>query len=198
MKNHEPIHHRSPAHRRPPVQHETNVTRAYRLGKSETLHDFLCLLVDDHYSAHALEAEIRDRMHDLSTIDPAAYDGPDHVQEFQDLLGEADACRICLDLLVTHKLHGDTLCHCLSDRIFAAWPPDYLEYCQRYQAFNDQDPTLPEKVDCLDLRKWYEIVDSLHYVIDRDRRTGLPPSEDQTILGILLLRVPGDRTPCAE
>ena len=182
----------------PPVQHETNVTRAYRLGKSETLWDFICLLVEEDFTLEPLREELVSRTHDLIMLEPDEILGPENEQKFQECQGQADACNLLADLIDTQKLRGDDLGSCLANRLFAAWPPDYLEYRQRYMAFLEEDPTMPDMVDCLELRDWYEFVDSLAYVVDRDRRAGQPSSEDQTILQLQLLRVPGERTPHAE
>jgi hypothetical protein len=184
--------------RRPPVQHETNVTRAYRLGKSETLWDFICLLTDGRYTVEALRNEIVRRMHDLIMLDPCEIPEPEQEQKIQEYQGQADACYALEELLDDQGLRGADLDSALAERLFAAWPPAYLEYRRRYMAFEEQDPTMPDKVDCLELRNWYKTVDSLAYVVDRDRRAGQPRSEDQRILQLQLLRVPGEHTPHAE
>ena len=185
-------------HRRPPVQHDTNVTRTYRLGKSATLWDFFCLLTEEHYTIAALRDEIVSRMHDLIMLEPCEIPESEREEALQEYQGEADACAALDKLINDHKLRGDDLCTNLAERLFAAWPPAYLEYRLRYMAFLEQDPTLPDKVACLELFEWYEIVDSLAYVVERDHRAGQPRSHDQTILQLQLLRVPGEPTPHAE
>lgn len=173
-----------------------NVTRAYRLGKSETLYDFARLLVDGHYSAWDLQREIVGRMHDLGKLDRNAILRHKHVHLFQESQGRADACIGCFDLIATQKLSGEALSCRITESLFAIWPPDYLEYRRRYMAGCEEDPTLPATVGLLDLRSWYDAVDALQVEMTCAEATGLPPSEEQETLAVLLFCTAGERIPC--
>ena len=98
-------------------------------------------------------------------LDPAKS-RPEREQKFQEYQGQADACDAPRNLIDDPKAPRRRPRQLSCPRLFAAWPPAYLEYRQRYMAFLEQDPTMPDKVDCLELRDWDQIVDSLAYVID--------------------------------
>lgn len=187
-----------PAHRRPPAQQEPDVPRAYRLGKCETLYDLYSLLVNERCTAKDLQREIVVRMHELTRRDPTAIFGHKHLPQFQECQGMADACICCFDLIAVQKLHSYDLCNAIADCLFAAWPPDYLEYRTRCAGRTDQDLAPEEAVDCLDLRTWYAAVDTLHSQIACTEAAGLPPGEDQARMGALLLCTAGQALPCAE
>ena len=133
----------APAHRPPPAQYAAPLTRACRLGKSETLYAFHYLLVARHYSARDLQHAIVRRMHELSTLDRNALLGAKNSQKFQECQGVADACSFCFDLVATHKLSGETLRRRIADHLLAAWPADYRAYRQRCGVSTKQEATLP-------------------------------------------------------
>jgi hypothetical protein len=116
----------------------------------------------------------------------------------QEFLGQADACRTCLRFMDGGERFWRALISRICGRLLAIWPPDYYEYRQRYMAFQEQDPTLPDKVNCLQLREWYDVVDELHTEIDCAASQAQPPSKARVRLETLLLRVPGERTPIAD
>lgn len=166
---------------------ETEGTRAYRLGKSETFSDLYALLVDEHYSTRDLQQELVHRMHDLTRRDPAALLGRQRLPQFEESRGLADACIACFDLIAVQKLHPYALSDALAACLLATWPPDYLDYRRRYEEAADQDPTLPATVSCLELRQWYAAVAALNGEIACTELSGLPPSEEQLALAAQLL-----------
>ena len=158
MKNQKSVSGRwsaqAPGHRMPHVQHETNVTRAYGSVKVKPF-GILSACSSRRSSPLSPSGRTVSRMHDLIMLEPAEILGPENAQKFQECQGQADACNLLADLIDTQKLRGDDLGSCLAQRLFAAWPPDYLEYRKSYMAFLKQDPTMPDKVDCLELHDWH-------------------------------------------
>ena len=188
----------APAHRQPPAQYVTPLTRAYRLGKSETLYAFHHLLVARHYSARDLQHAIVKRMHKLSTLDRNALLGAKNSQNFQECQGVADACSFCFDLVATQKLGGETLRRRIADHLLATWPADYRAYRQRCGASTRRDATLRPSSGCLDLRAWYATVDALYREVACTEAAGLPPSEDQERMEALLHCTAREGLPCVE
>jgi hypothetical protein len=192
------VHHRLPPSVRLGLEHKTGFTRAYRLGKSEILWIFLCLLREQHYSPITLRRQIMGQLDYLDFAGPEALEIAENEWYYEEFLGRADACRTCLRWIDFEKLDGEPLDRHIADAMFAAWPPDYQEYRRRWGEYEARFPAQCATVCCLPLRDWYGIVDSLHREIYRTRRTGLPPSERQKALENLLLCRPGERMPCTE
>lgn len=188
----------APVHRHPPTQYANHVTRAYRLGKSETLSEFYDLLAANGDSARALQYAIVGRMHELSTQDPNTLLGPKNLHKFQECQGVADACTTCFDLIATQKFSGAALSRRIADRLRATWPSDYQKYRRRCLDRTGEDLTVLDEVDCLDLRAWYAAVDDLYREVACMEAAGLPPSEDQERMEALLLHTAGEALPCAE
>lgn len=186
-----------PAHRQPPTEHATSVTRAYRLGKCETLHDLYTLLANERCSAEHLQREIVARMQDVSRRDPAIL-GHKHLPQFQERQGTADACIYCFDLIAVQKLRSYDLCNAIADCLFAAWPPEYMEYRARFAAFDEDDPAPGDTGGCFELRQWYAAVDALNCELACAALTGLPPSEDQARMEAMLLFPAGETVAYAQ
>lgn len=186
------------AHRQPPAHYATHITRAYRLGKSETLAAFYDLLAASGDSTRALQYAVVGRMHELSTQDPNTLLGPRSLPKFEEFQGVADACSFCFDLIATQKLSGAALSRRIADRLRTVWPADYRKYRRRYLDRTDEDPTVLDEVDCLDLRAWYATVDALYREVACTEAAGLPPSADQARMEALLHCTAGEGMPCPE
>ena len=90
------IRHRLPATVRLRWQHRMCLTRPYRLGKSETFWNFLCLLREQHYSPTTLRRQIMGELDYLEVAGPEALEIAESDWFYEELLGRADACRTCL------------------------------------------------------------------------------------------------------
>ena len=187
------IHHRLPGHRPSPVPPAANDVRAYRLGKCEMLETIGCFLAGDDCTLAALRCQIEDRLAELSA--PATAATP---ADRQRRLGQAGACRACLDFIADRRSSRATLAVHIVCLLITTWPPDYREYRRRCKTGSVEDPALPERPNCLTLCAWYAAVDALHAEIARTQRAGLPPSQNQMRLETLLLRTPGEPIPHAE
>lgn len=190
-------------HRLPPtvrlrLQHRMCLTRAYRLGKSETYWIFLCLLHEQRYSPTDLRRQIMGQLDYLEVAGPEALEVAENGWCYEEFLGRADACRACLRWIDFDWLEDAALARQIARAMVAAWPRDYREYCRRQAAWHARFriPGTPHRR--LPLRDWYTIVDSLHAEIYRSRRAGLPPSEKQQALANLLLCRPGEPIPCPD
>ena len=189
------VHHRLPAHRPPPVPPAAQDMRAYRLGRSEMLARIATVLASHTCALAALRRQIEDELA-LIVTPPAAP--TDTLGDRQLHSGQVAACRDCLDFLAARQASRAAFAVHIFSLIITTCPPGYREYLYRCKIGSVEDPTMPEPRNPLDLRPWYAAVDALHAEIDRTQGAGLPPSQEQKRLEVLLLRRPGEPAPCAE
>lgn len=108
--------------------------------------------------------------------------------------GAVDAYLQCGEYISRFGLDGDAFCEQVSQVILETWPPDYLEYRQRYTAFSQKNPDFVNMVDMLEYDDWCATVDQLHAEMECCQSQG-QTSRRQNKLLIKLLRVPGERAP---
>ena len=140
----------------------------------------------------------------MGELDYLEVAGPDALEIaesdwfYEEFLGRADACRICLRWIDFDLLAPPALDRHIARAMVAAWPHDYRQYRRRWRELAAQHPTARTSPSCLQLRSWYELVDALHAEMYRTHRAGEPTSERQQLLELLLLHRPGEPTPHAD
>jgi hypothetical protein len=143
---------------------------------------------------------LRSKLHlGIDEPPPNPYVSDDEFER-QQLEGEIDGYEQVLALAEDASLDDDAFGPRLAQAIFAAWPPDYLDYCKRFLTFFERMPCPPDVGPRLEYEDWCECVDELHALAARCEQAGRRPESNKKyrLMLIKLLRVPGERAPVVE
>jgi hypothetical protein len=145
--------------------------------------------------ARDMQAKLQLSPHGLAASGLAADD-----PRRQRLDGEIEGYELVLALACDDSLDDDAFGQNLAKTILAAWPPDYLDYYQRFLAFFEEMPCPDDIGPRMEYDEWCEYVDQLHALAARCEQAGRRPESNKKYRRMLikLLRVPGERAPMVE